>query len=74
MLGCMSQEIAFTMTLEEALRRSPDGTAYAAVPDVLGGFVYCGKSRKPHTGSAPWHGDPASIKWRPTGGEERWLP
>jgi hypothetical protein len=65
---------SFTMTLEEALRRSPEGTAYALSPEPSGGFVYCGPSRQPHTGAAPWSGDPETLKWRPTGGEERWFP
>lgn len=65
---------SFTMTLDEALRRSPQGTAYAWAPEVSGGFIYCGQSRKPYAGPEPWTGDPGSVKWRPTGGEDCWLP
>jgi hypothetical protein len=65
---------SFTMGLDEALRRSPEGSAYAWAPDEVGGFIYCGPSRQPHTGAAPWVGDPTNLKWRPTGGQERWLP
>jgi hypothetical protein len=66
----------FTMSLDEALRRSPEGTAYALVHDEeIGRFVYCSKDGIPHFGCGfDWDGDPASIKWRPTGGEKRWLP
>ena len=62
------------MTLDEALRRSPAGAAYAWAPDVEGGFVYCGPSKKPHTGAAEGVGDPETLGWRPVGGEENWNP
>jgi hypothetical protein len=65
---------SFTMTLDEALSLSPEGCAYAWAPNVQGGFVYCGPSRKPHTGAAEWMGDPETLKWRPVGGEDSWSP
>ena len=64
----------FYMTLDEALRRSPTGGAYAWAPDVVGGFIYCSKDGEIHTGAELWLGDPRSVGWRPTGGEHQWLP
>ena len=65
----MDYSDSFTMTLDEAL---PVDAAYAWAPDVEGGFVYCGVSKRPHTGASPWVGDPQTLRWRPVGGEEHW--
>lgn len=65
---------SFTMTLDEALQRSPRGEAYAWAPDVAGGFIYCGPSRQLHTGADLWDGDATTLRWRPVGGEDSWLP
>ncbi len=60
---------SFTLTLDEALRQSPRGEAYAWAPDVAGGFVYCGPSRQLHTGGDFWGGNPHDLKWRPVGAD-----
>lgn len=58
------------MTLGEALRRSPEETAFAGA-DVVGGWVYTSKESI-HNGVEAWTDDPASLNWHPTGGESRW--
>ncbi len=65
---------AFEMTLEEAVARSFANAAYARASEVPGGYVYCDQSGALHTGAKLWDGDPASLKWRPIGGEKSWLP
>ena len=62
------------MTLEEAVQRSVVASAYAKAPDVVGGYVYCYRGGALHTGGTAWEGNPATLKWRPVGGEKSWLP
>jgi len=69
----LNKKLAFFMTLDEALRRSPDGVAYTCREKK--GFVFAAEDKIPRDGAGHVLDlDIESFKWRPTGGEKRWLP
>lgn len=68
------RKLDFTMTLQEALRRSPHQAAYAYAPNN-GGWLNCGLDLQPRNNvGEDWFSDPETVKWRPIGGESHWLP
>lgn len=66
----------FTMSPQEAIRRSPVKDAYCKLNGANPGFLYwCEGDSEPHDGFGRSYSlsEVAHLRWRPSGKEEDWL-